>query len=141
MTTRTGLAARVRALPRPFRILLVLLALPPLGAAGAAFVFLGVAAVGLVAAGLGAISVQTPADQDRVTVEELQVGRDLSGLTYRDLRGTAGCSSSTCAGHEAGWRWAADHDIAAPDDCGGRSQSFEEGCRAWAEESQAKPAV
>jgi hypothetical protein len=40
-----------------------------------------------------------------------------------------------CSGHEAGYRWAEDHDIHDPDDCGGNSQSFIEGCRAWAEEN------
>lgn len=135
MTARTGFAARVRALPRPVRIFLVLLALPPIGAAGAAFVLAGVAAIGVVAAGLGVVPVHTRADQDLVTVERLQTERDLSGLTYRDLRGTEGCSTSSCVGHEAGWRWAADHGVASPDDCGGRSLSFESGCRAWAEEA------
>src|ERR1041384_1081303 len=37
-----------------------------------------------------------------------------------------------CSGHEAGYRWAEEHDIHDPDDCGGKSQSFIEGCQAWA---------
>lgn len=40
-----------------------------------------------------------------------------------------------CSGHQAGYRWAEEHDIRDPDDCGGKSQSFIEGCRAWAEEN------
>jgi len=40
-----------------------------------------------------------------------------------------------CSGHEAGYKWAEEHDIHDPDDCGGNSQSFIEGCRAWAEEN------
>lgn len=40
-----------------------------------------------------------------------------------------------CSGHEAGYRWAEEHDIDDPDQCGGKSQSFIEGCRAWAEET------
>lgn len=39
-----------------------------------------------------------------------------------------------CSGHEAGYRWAEDNDIDDPDDCGGNSASFIEGCQAWAEE-------
>lgn len=39
-----------------------------------------------------------------------------------------------CSGHEAGYEWAERRDITDPDDCGGNSQSFVEGCRSWAEE-------
>lgn len=39
-----------------------------------------------------------------------------------------------CSGHEAGYQWAEDHDITDPDDCGGNSESFIEGCRGYAEE-------
>ncbi len=40
-----------------------------------------------------------------------------------------------CSGHEAGYNWAEAHDIHDPDDCGSKSESFIEGCRAWAEEN------
>lgn len=39
-----------------------------------------------------------------------------------------------CSGHEAGYAWAKEHGITDPDDCGGNSQSFIEGCQAYAEE-------
>jgi hypothetical protein len=39
-----------------------------------------------------------------------------------------------CSGHEAGYEWAEENEITDPDDCGGNSDSFEEGCRAYAEE-------
>ena len=39
-----------------------------------------------------------------------------------------------CSGHEAGYQWAQEHDIDDPDNCGGNSESFIEGCRAYAEE-------
>lgn len=39
-----------------------------------------------------------------------------------------------CSGHEAGYQWAEEHDITDPDDCGGNSESFIEGCKAYAEE-------
>lgn len=45
-----------------------------------------------------------------------------------------------CSGHEAGYEWAADKGIADPDDCGGNSQSFIEGCQAYAEEQQEESA-
>ena len=38
-----------------------------------------------------------------------------------------------CSGHIAGYRWAQEHDIDDPEDCGGKSESFIEGCRAYAE--------
>ena len=42
-----------------------------------------------------------------------------------------------CSGHEAGYSWAESHDIDDPDDCGGNSESFIEGCQSYAEERQA----
>lgn len=39
-----------------------------------------------------------------------------------------------CSGHEAGYEWAADNGISDPDDCGGKSDSFIEGCEAYANE-------
>lgn len=40
-----------------------------------------------------------------------------------------------CSGHEAGYRWAEDNGIESPDDCGGNSRSFIEGCEAWTEDN------
>jgi len=42
--------------------------------------------------------------------------------------------TSDCSGHDAGWQWAERQSIEDPDDCGGHSQSFIEGCEAYAEE-------
>lgn len=39
-------------------------------------------------------------------------------------------------GHQAGHDWAEEHDIEDPDDCGGNSDSFIEGCQEYAEERQ-----
>src|SRR5690606_39170545 len=41
-----------------------------------------------------------------------------------------------CSGHEAGYEWAQDRGIEHPDDCGGNSISFIEGCEAYAREVQ-----
>lgn len=41
-----------------------------------------------------------------------------------------------CSGHEAGYEWAEEEGIEDPDDCGGNSDSFIEGCQAYAEEMQ-----
>jgi hypothetical protein len=40
-----------------------------------------------------------------------------------------------CSGHEAGYNWAAEHSVGDPDDCSGNSQSFVEGCQAYATEN------
>lgn len=45
-----------------------------------------------------------------------------------------GCTQD-CSGHEAGYQWAAENGITDPDNCGGNSWSFIEGCRAYAEEN------
>lgn len=39
-----------------------------------------------------------------------------------------------CSGHEAGYEWASDQGISSPDDCGGKSDSFIEGCESYANE-------
>lgn len=41
-----------------------------------------------------------------------------------------------CSGHDAGYTWAEDNEVEDPDDCGGNSQSFIEGCESYAEERQ-----
>jgi|GEM_PF-5580526 len=46
-----------------------------------------------------------------------------------------GCTSD-CSGHQAGYDWAEQRGIDHPDECGGRSQSFIEGCQAFAQEAQ-----
>lgn len=48
-----------------------------------------------------------------------------------------GCTQD-CSGHDAGYAWAEDKGITDPDDCGGKSWSFIEGCRAYAEQAFAE---
>lgn len=40
-----------------------------------------------------------------------------------------------CSGHEAGYNWAEENGIEDEGDCGGNSNSFIEGCRAYVEEN------
>lgn len=42
-----------------------------------------------------------------------------------------------CSGHDAGYAWAEHHVISSPEDCGGNSQSFIDGCEDYAREQQA----
>lgn len=46
-----------------------------------------------------------------------------------------GCTVD-CGGHEAGYDWAEREGVTDADDCAGKSWSFEEGCRSYAEERQ-----
>jgi len=60
---------------------------------------------------------------------------DLEGSTYSDLGEPYGCKQD-CSGHEAGVAWAQEQLITNPDECGGKSQSFVQGCQAYAEAVQ-----
>lgn len=60
--------------------------------------------------------------------DECLAGQLAAGMMFKGFRCTADCS-----GHEAGYEWAESHDIDDPDNCGGRSRSFIEGCIAFAE--------
>lgn len=51
-----------------------------------------------------------------------------TGLEYNGDTCTVDCS-----GHEAGAEWAEQNGIDDPDDCGGNSNSFIEGCRTFVE--------
>lgn len=44
------------------------------------------------------------------------------------------CSTPDCAGHNAGYDWAEENGITDPSDCGGKSESFIEGCETYANE-------
>lgn len=48
--------------------------------------------------------------------------------------GSTGCTQD-CGGHNAGYQWAEDNGITDPGDCDGNSDSFIEGCEAYAEEN------
>ncbi|MEI6553438.1 MAG: hypothetical protein WCO09_02620 [bacterium] len=41
------------------------------------------------------------------------------------------CTTFDCSGHKAGYEWAANKNIEQDSDCGGSSQSFIEGCKAY----------
>ena len=41
-----------------------------------------------------------------------------------------------CSGHDAGYAWAENNGITEPEDCSGKSQSFIEGCEAYANENK-----
>ena len=55
--------------------------------------------------------------------------------TYEDAYGSSDCTSD-CSGHDAGYEWAQANDITETDYDAGKSDSFNEGVRAYAEENQ-----
>ena len=62
-----------------------------------------------------------------------QARDDMSGQTYEQTEGSGDCTVD-CSGHDAGFAWAKENEIEDPDQCGGNSDSFIEGCRAYGEE-------
>jgi len=46
-----------------------------------------------------------------------------------------------CSGHNAGYDWAEENDISDASDCNGNSASFNEGCEAYVEETEAQSAA
>ena len=41
-----------------------------------------------------------------------------------------------CSGHKAGYEWAKDNDVDTQNNCLSHSQSFQEGCFVWVEQSE-----
>lgn len=74
--------------------------------------------------------------EDRREEAEQERAYELAGTDYEYESYAYGCTQD-CSGHQAGWDWAADNGITSPYDCGGTSQSFTEGCMAYAEEVEA----
>ena len=62
-----------------------------------------------------------------------RAGDELGGQSYQRVHGTRACLVD-CAGHEAGYRWARERRIIDASLCISRSQSFNEGCEAYAED-------
>lgn len=67
---------------------------------------------------------ESDTDSEDTATEEIP---DSTGLTFRGYPCRVDCS-----GHEAGYEWAEEKGITDPDECGGNSESFIEGCRAFA---------
>jgi hypothetical protein len=52
--------------------------------------------------------------------------------TFDDVGDTGSCTED-CGGHDAGFEWAKENDVTDSSECGGKSQSFIEGCEAYAQ--------
>lgn len=58
---------------------------------------------------------------------------EMSTQTYEQAHGSSACATD-CSGHQAGYRWAHEHEIDDASLCPSRSPAFNEGCRAYAED-------
>lgn len=65
-----------------------------------------------------------------------QARNSLAGTTYEDQHGFEGCTDD-CSGHNAGYQWAQENGVEDASGCYGNSNSFEEGCAAYANDLQA----
>lgn len=68
-------------------------------------------------------------DEIQVTIPSTPPVASVSSLQFSGYPCTMDCS-----GHEAGYQWAEENGIGDPNDCGGTSQSFIEGCESFAEQ-------
>lgn len=80
----------------------------------------------------GAVAARTY-DEDAARERAEEGARDaVSGTTYEEQGRPYGCTDD-CSGHDAGYRWAEENEVTDASDCSGNSQSFVEGCEAYAE--------
>jgi hypothetical protein len=64
-------------------------------------------------------------------------GADASNVDAYSVENTGDyVCTEDCSGHEAGFAWAQENDFTDSADCGGNSQSFIEGCEAFANARQ-----
>lgn len=92
--------------------------------------------LGLLVSACGSSTTKTGEAEQEVggeTYNEYDSRRDSLDGSRGTFRGQ-GCTVD-CGGHEAGYAWAEEKGITDPDDCRGKSWSFIEGCRAYAEEN------
>ncbi len=69
---------------------------------------------------------------DRSEAARETAADEVSGDRFEDHGDTGQCTED-CSGHDAGFQWAAEQGVTDSSDCGGQSQSFIEGCEAYAE--------
>lgn len=82
----------------------------------------------------GCSSSYEPVEESATSSSSAQPSQTRSYTQPRTFNGYR-CTDD-CSGHDAGYEWAEENDVVDPDDCGGNSNSFIEGCEAYAEEIQ-----
>lgn len=85
----------------------------------------------LLAAALAATGCRSePSDEDIDQAYE-KAQDELSHASFEDIGDISQCTED-CGGHDAGFDWARDQGITDTSECSGDSQSFVEGCQAYA---------
>ena len=69
--------------------------------------------------------------ESRVEAATEQALESVSDSSFADYGDTGECTED-CSGHEAGYEWAKDREVEDEVDCSGNSESFIDGCRAYA---------
>lgn len=77
-----------------------------------------------------------PADEDIDQAYE-RAEKQLSDARFEDAGDPSQCTED-CSGHNAGFEWARDQGVTDPSECSGDSQSFIEGCEAYASAIQSE---
>ena len=77
-----------------------------------------------------ACSASKPTDDDIDQAYET-AGEQLSDASFEDVGDTSQCTED-CSGHDAGFEWAREQGVTDSSGCSGDSQSFVEGCEAYA---------
>jgi len=67
--------------------------------------------------------------------ESFKNGRSLEVKVDKSLTRDNWECTDDCSGHNAGYEWAEENEITDPEECSGKSQSFIEGCEAYANEN------
>lgn len=89
--------------------------------------------IGLLVLG-GIIYAFSGKDNDTSTPDPSYTSASDSGSSSSDSEFHGYDCTQDCSGHEAGYRWAEEHDLTDEDDCDGKSESFIEGCKAYVQE-------
>ena len=71
------------------------------------------------------------AEESRIEAATEQALETVSDSSFADYGDTGECTED-CSGHEAGYEWAKDREVEDEVDCSGNSESFIDGCRAYA---------
>jgi hypothetical protein len=66
--------------------------------------------------------------------QEAPAVEDTESSVYEPQTFKGNDCTGDCSGHEAGYNWAEKKGITDPNDCGGNSSSFIEGCESYTEE-------
>jgi hypothetical protein len=86
----------------------------------------------VLASGLLIVNACSSQPSDEETDQAYESAQEqLSDATFEDVGDTGDCTED-CGGHDAGFEWARDQGVTDSSECSGDSQSFVEGCEAYA---------